>query len=303
MHPDFLDYIIENEDSVVAHWMKAGTAGWRLDVADELPMAFLRMLRKREKGINAESALLGEVWEDPSNKIAYGELRCYCLGDTLDSTMNYVLRDNIISFLLGHIDAHTFKRAIDCPMENLPPVFSYSMMNLLGSHDKPRIINALSDCGNMEPCRSERCARPLPQEGYDRGVRRSLAAWDFICAFPGMPSVYYGDDAGCQGMGDPFCRGTYPWDHINEDVHAAYTAAIARRNASDVLRNGLYRLTAIDPDVILLERFYQNGQDAFGKPAMGDSVRIALNRSEHPRRITVDGIDHIIPGESAQYLR
>ena len=302
MHPDFLDYIIRDEDSVIAHWMNAGTEGWRLDVADELPMEFLRLLREREKGVNADSALLGEVWEDPSNKIAYGELRCYCLGDTLDSTMNYVLRDNMIAFMLGNIDSHDFKRSIDCLMENLPNVFSYSMMNLLGSHDKPRIINALSGCGNMEPPRCNRNADPLPQEGYDRGVRRTLAAWDFICAFPGMPSVYYGDDAGCQGMGDPFCRGTYPWNNINQEIHAAYVNAIQRRNTSDVLRSGLYRLTTPDPDVVILERFYRNGQDAFGNPAHGEPFALALNRSSHPRRITYHDMDFIIPGEASLML-
>ena len=155
----------------------------------------------------------------------------------------------------------------------------------------------------MEPPRAERNSAPLPEEGYNRGVRRSLAAWEFLCAFPGMPSVYYGDDAGCQGMGDPFCRGTYPWDHINEEIHAAYVSAIARRNANDVLRNGYYRLTAIDPDVILLERFYLNGQDAFGAPATGEPIRLALNRSIHPRRITVSGNDYILDGESSQLLR
>lgn len=302
MHPDFQNYIIHDEDSVIAHWMQAGTNGWRLDVADELPMEFLRMLRKREKGIDSDAALLGEVWEDPSNKIAYEELRCYCLGDTLDSTMNYVLRDNLIAFMMGRIASHELKRIIDSLMENLPRVFSYSMMNLLGSHDKPRIISVLADCGNMEPLRYERNANPLPTEAYNRGVRRSIAAWNFLCAFPGMPSVYYGDDAGCQGMGDPFCRGTYPWDNVNQSVHTAYVDAIARRNTNDVLRNGLYRLSAPDPDVILLERYYEDGRDAFGAAAKGDPILLALNRSNQSRRITVNGEDHIIAGETAKWL-
>ena len=302
MHPYFLDYIIRDEDSVIAHWMNAGTNGWRLDVADELPMDFLRILRKREKGIDPDSALLGEVWEDPSNKIAYGDLRCYCLGDTLDSTMNYVLRDNLVAFMMGRIDSHAFKRTIDSLMENLPPVFSYSMMNLLGSHDKPRIINVLADCGNMEPLRYERNSNPIPDVAYARGVRRTLAAWNFLCAFPGMPSVYYGDDAGCQGMGDPFCRGTYPWDNINQDVHAAYVEAIERRNANAVLRSGFYRLDCPDPDVVIVERYFENGLDAFGDPACGDTMRLALNRSANPRKITLDGVCLIIPGESAMMV-
>ena len=70
---------------MLAHWLRAGAGGWRLDVADELPMDFIRELRRREREIDPEAALIGEVWEDPSNKVAYGETRCYCAGDTLDS--------------------------------------------------------------------------------------------------------------------------------------------------------------------------------------------------------------------------
>ena len=47
MDPAFLDYIIDAEDSVVAHWLKLGADGFRLDVADELPDAFILRLRNR----------------------------------------------------------------------------------------------------------------------------------------------------------------------------------------------------------------------------------------------------------------
>jgi hypothetical protein len=62
-------------------------------------------------------------------------------------------------------------------------------------------------------------------------------------------------------------------------------------------------MDSFHPDVILLERYFENGHDAFGKPAAGETFRIALNRSTHPRRIAVNGIDYIINGESAQVLR
>lgn len=302
MNPDYQNFIIRDDDSVIAHWLKAGASGWRLDVADELPMPFLRMLRAREKQINPDSALMGEVWEDPSNKVAYSELRCYCLGDTLDSTMNYVLRDALMDFMRGRCDSNALKRTLDSLMENLPTVFAYSMMNMLGTHDKPRAINVLADVGDMEPPRLERSAKQLAPEDYERGARRMVAAWQFLCAFPGMPSVYYGDDAGCQGMGDPFCRGTYPWGHVNEKIHAAHVAAIRTRNENDVLRNGLFRLYAPDPDVIVVERFYENGHDAFGNCACGKTMALALNRSAHPRHVIVNERSVILSGESAKWM-
>ena len=72
-------------------------------------MSFLRELRAAVKAENPDSTLLGEVWEDASNKIAYGQMRCYTLGDTLDTVMNYPLRDAIIQFLTG---AHTAAQAV-----------------------------------------------------------------------------------------------------------------------------------------------------------------------------------------------
>ena len=72
-----------------ATWVRKGTSGWRLDVADELPMPFLRELRRQVKDISRDAAVLGEVWEDASHKVAYGQMRSYVLGDTLDSVMNY----------------------------------------------------------------------------------------------------------------------------------------------------------------------------------------------------------------------
>ncbi len=80
---------IMGPEGVARHWLKAGATGWRLDVADELPMTFLEDLRFAVKAEKEDAAILGEVWEDASNKVAYGQMRSYVLGDTLDSVMNY----------------------------------------------------------------------------------------------------------------------------------------------------------------------------------------------------------------------
>ena len=219
---------INGEDGVAAHWIKAGTSGWRLDVADELPMPFLRELRRRVKTTDSEATLLGEVWEDPTNKIAYGEARCYCAGDTLDSVMNYPLREAVLAFFTFRIDAYALVRRIEAMRESMPPSFFYSLMNLLGSHDKPRAINVLADCGNMQPERRYRFPLELTKEQYERGKRRLIAAWTLICALPGMPCIYYGDEAGLTGMADPFCRKTFPWGREDEELTEKNARAVAQ---------------------------------------------------------------------------
>ena len=118
MDPAFINYIIEDEDSVVAHWLKLGADGFRLDVADELPDEFIQLLRKRIKGINPEALLLGEVWEDASTKIAYGRRRTYFTAGELDSVMNYPFRTAIIDYVRGRDSGKGLKETVMAIVEN-----------------------------------------------------------------------------------------------------------------------------------------------------------------------------------------
>ena len=237
----FREFIIRGEDSVCAHWLRAGTSGWRLDVADELPMDFIAEFRARLKKENPQAALIGEVWDDPSRKVAYGALRSYCLGDTLDGVMNYPLRSAILGYLLGQISPADCARQILSLYENVPPAFARANMNLLGSHDKPRALCVLADAGNMEPDRKYRHPVQLTPEQYALGRKRLIAAWNLVCALPGMPTIYYGDEAGLTGMADPYCRRTYPWGREDETLIAAYRAAALRRK-NRVLTRGDVRI-------------------------------------------------------------
>ena len=101
MHPDFIRYIITDDDSVVAHWLKLGADGFRLDVADELPDEFIAMLRARIRKLKPDALLLGEVWEDASNKMAYNRRRRYFTDGELDCVMNYPFRTAILDFMRG----------------------------------------------------------------------------------------------------------------------------------------------------------------------------------------------------------
>ena len=300
--PSYQDFIIRDEDSVIAHWLRAGAAGWRLDVADELPMEFIRRVRARILRERRDGALIGEVWEDPTNKVAYGEMRCYALGDTLDSCMNYPLRTALLDFFCYHSDAGAFVRKLENMRENMPMPFFYSEMNLLGSHDTARAISVFADIGDMAPDRVYRHPFMMSPGDYARGKRRMLAAWQLICALPGMPCLYYGDEAGLTGMADPYNRATYPWGHEDAALVETYRRIMTDRMTSPVLRTGDLRLTAPGPDVLLVERRIRGGADVFGEPADDDFRVLAVNRCGEPRRVEYGGRVWEIPGESAIWI-
>ena len=262
-------YILTGENAIVKRWLRRGASGWRLDVADELPVPFLRTLRKSVKSVDPDAAVLGEVWEDASNKVAYGQLRCYCLGDTLDSVMNYPLREGLIGFLLGEIDAYALKRRLDALYENYPAPFAAALMNLLGSHDKARIINRLSGAEPENRPREQRAFTPLSDAEYERGKRRFIKAWRFLCAMPGMPCLYYGDEAGAQGGDDPFCRGTYPWGHEDRALMEEIKRVNHARLKSRAAQNGSLELIAPDADTLTVVRRYES-----------DELRVTLDRRD-----------------------
>ena len=283
----FRDFIINSDDSVCAHWLRAGASGWRLDVADELPMDFIAAFRARMKNENPDSALIGEVWEDPSRKIAYGKLRSYCLGDTLDSVMNYPLREAILEFLCGNITAHRCARVISSLYENMPRPFYRSLMNLLGSHDKPRALTVLADAGNMEPDRRYRYPIKLTDAQYALGRRRLIAAWQMVCALPGMPTIYYGDEAGLYGMADPFCRAAYPWGREDKYLVDAYSRISSERLGDKVLIDGDVELTAPGDDLLIIRRSLAK-----------KSRTLAVNRSQNH----IDYCGTTVPAQCAVWL-
>ena len=91
LDPDYMEYIL-GEDGVVATWLRRGADGFRLDVADELPDEFLAALYRRVKAVKPDGVVIGEVWEDASNKISYGVRRTYFTGGELDGVINYPFR-------------------------------------------------------------------------------------------------------------------------------------------------------------------------------------------------------------------
>lgn len=110
--PSYREFIC-GKNGVVRRWMAAGAAGWRLDVADELPDSFIEEVRRAVKAENPNGVLIGEVWEDASRKVSYGEHRRYLMGDELDAAMNYPFREMMLDFIMGRCNAESLCRPYD----------------------------------------------------------------------------------------------------------------------------------------------------------------------------------------------
>src|SRR5699024_9412442 len=107
-----------------------------------LPDIFIDSMRKSIKKSDKNTLMIGEVWEDASNKVAYGLRRRYLLGKQVDSVMNYPWRNAIIDFVKNK-DAIGFSKSILKIINNYPTPSIDTMMNLLSSHDTERITTVL----------------------------------------------------------------------------------------------------------------------------------------------------------------
>lgn len=228
MHPDYLDYIISGEQSIIRRWLRAGADAWRLDVADELPDAFIQEIRRVMMEEKPDSFLLGEVWEDGSNKIAYEQRRKYLLGRETHGLMNYPFRVAALAYLLGRDEAgrpygaEQFLEAMETIRENYPPPAFYGSMNMLDTHDTPRALTLLGCSDSRPESRRDRAAYSMSAEERKRGLRRLRLGALLLYAFPGSPTVFYGDEAGMEGWEDPMNRGTFPWGQENLTLQAYY---------------------------------------------------------------------------------
>ncbi len=266
MDPAFTEYIITGEDSVLAHWLRLGADGFRLDVADELPNEFMDLLKKRLRALKPDALLLGEVWEDASNKEAYDVRRRYFVDGTLDSVMNYPYRNAILDYLWDRDQGCGLKERVMTIAENYPPQVVLCNMNHLGTHDTPRILTALVD--SREGTREELAQRKLTPHQRERGLKKLQMASFLQYMLPGAPSLYYGDEAGMEGGKDPFNRRTYPWGKQNKPLLEHYRRLGQLRKELEPLRLGDIQFFKAQDRCVGFTRSYG-----------GRTLRICVNRS------------------------
>ena len=257
LNPSYLDYIIRDDNSIVEKWIRLGASGWRLDVADELPDEFIKILKKKLKEVEKDSVLIGEVWEDASNKVSYSRKREYLFGNELDSVTNYPLRQIILDLVRNYIGNKSFIRRYLSLKENYPKEYFYSTMNMLGNHDTERVLTMLNNSVEL--------------------LKEAVA---IQMTLPGVPLIYYGDEAGLTGGKDPSNRKSYPWGKENDEILEFYKTITAIRVAEDALKIGEIKFLDFNNGVLGYERFIDK-----------DRIIILVNTLEKEERISLSNIE------------
>lgn len=266
---DFIEYIT-GKNGIARKWLKLGASGWRLDVADELPDEFLDEFRKAVKEEKADGLVLGEVWEDASNKSSYGKLRRYLLGKQLDSVMNYPFAGAVIDFIRD-ANAELFASRVMSIVENYPKEVLDVLMNHLSTHDTMRAITALAGENCAYRDRKWQSTHSLDEREYHYGMKLLMAASAMQFALPGVPTIYYGDEAGMQGYKDPFNRRCYPWGKENGELVEWYKKLGKIRNENRVFKDGRFEILSAVAGCV-----------AFSRKNDDEAILVISNSNPHP---------------------
>jgi len=263
-NPEVREYIMR----VGEHWVRKGIDGWRLDVPFEIRTeGFWAEFRDRIKAINPEAYIVGEVW---------GDSRQWLQGDQFDAVMNYLFTEAALAFAgrdrvirdAGEERSYSPWPGIDATayaskVERLLGLYDWNVnvvqMNLLDSHDTARALTLFG------------------------GDRRSLElAMLLMIAFPGAPTIYYGDEIGIDGgLPDRWARKTYPWEHRERwdlQLRSIYQRLIAARQSTTALRIGTYQTLHASTDLYVAERRHA-----------GSAAILAINTGERSETWTVPG--------------
>ena len=266
--PSYVEFIT-GEGGVIDTWLRRGAAGFRLDVADELPDEFIEKVRTAVKRVGPDKFLLGEVWEDATTKEAFDHRRTYLRGHGLDATMNYPFRNAAVAFARGE-DASAVGEQIMSICENYPKPALDCAMNFLSTHDTERGITAIAGEPANGRDRYWQSKRMIPGDRIDDALRRVLLAYAMLYTLPGVPCVYYGDEIGMQGYRDPFNRAYFDWNSTERRLRVPLSNLARLRRSCDAFDGGSMELVEASADVLHYRRV--------GKE---QSAEIILNNGPH----------------------
>lgn len=273
----FIEYIT-GKNGIIKKWLKLGASGYRLDVADELPDKFLDCLTKSVKEESQNYVVIGEVWEDATNKISHGGRRRYLLGNQLDSVMNYPFSSAIITYMRYGV-AENFIDSVMSVCENYPAPALNCLMNHIGTHDTARILTSLIYDSIEHKPRNIQVNCELTEKEYLKAKTLLKNATVLQYTLPGFPSVYYGDEAGLTGGGDPFNRKFYPWGKEDTELIEWYRHLGKIRNSLKVLAEGKFIPYSAMLSCVAYFREDEN-----------EKIMVISNMNSH-------SIDYYLPGE------
>lgn len=268
-------------EKVIPKWRDIGVYGWRLDVADELDEGFLTGLRSALQKDGKQSLMIGEVWEDASDKVSYGRRRQYLYGRELDGVMNYPLREAVIRYVLEG-DVEALRNGTERLYRRYPKWASEHCMNILSTHDTIRILTALGGEPMGEHTNAELATMHMTATERKIGVKRLKLAYGLLAALPGIPCVFYGDEVGMEGYRDPFCRRPFPWHQMDEELLQFYRKVGQCRKREPVLSQGELRLVTVTETLLVFTRTLERENHRV------DSITVYLNRGEEPVTMEIE---------------
>lgn len=236
-NPKVRDYFCK----VGRYWVEEfGIDGWRLDVASEVDDGFWRAFRRAVKEVNPDALLIGEVWESANH---------WLQGDMFDSAMNYDFRKHCnLFFAEGSIDAADFAGRITNMLMRYRVQTVPAQLNLLDSHDVSRFLSLCN--GN---------------------TNKYKLAILFMMTFVGMPTIFYGDELGIQGVQEEEYRHPMLWNGGDEELHGFFRKAITMRHELAALRRGNFRMISAEQG---------SGLIIYARSLEHQTVTICINRSD-----------------------
>ena len=211
-----------------------------------------------------EPLLLGEIWQDGTQ---------FLTGDQFDSVMNYKLSFALGDLFLNRGDAQAADDELKVLRQNYPKEALYDLMNIVDSHDTMRAIYKFGGG-------KDNVAQAARQDfKYALGKARLKLAAAFLMGYPGMPTIYYGDEAGQYGSADPDCRRTYPWGREDKDLIEYYRQVIGVRNShKQLFAHGDIATLKAAGDIY-----------AFARTSGNDGAVVALNRGKAVQEVLPAG--------------
>lgn len=282
IHPDFKAHIF----AVTRRWLAPdgdptrGIDGYRLDVADQIPLGFWRDFRKEVKAVKPEAYLVGEIWWEKWPDHLMNPVP-YCKGDMFDAVMFYQAYRPARSFFantIDSIDARQFADSLLFQWNRLAKPFRYAMMNTAATHDAPRLLSCFYNPGKYKyrahPYDDRNYKTGMPDEDTYRRVRLYL-----LHTFTniGAPQIWNGDEMGMWGGDDPECRKPMWWPELtfdpetrnniqkgpkttdptgfNREHFEYYKQLIRLRHENPVLRHGKIEFLQAKGKTLLYRRF------------------------------------------------
>lgn len=256
VNQDNLEYRNFITKQVMPKWLNYGVKGYRLDVVDELKPIFVKEIRKSIKENNENNLLIGEVWEDASNKISYSQRRSYFQGESLDGVMNYVFKDAILAYV-KYNDKKYFETQVLDIVENYPKQSLNVSLTLIGTHDTIRIINELAEIDTSKFNDETKINFKLNDFQKIEAIKKLKIASFLQFTLPGVPSIYYGDEIGLEGFEDPLNRAPFDWSQIGNEINQHYIKISNFRNDNKEIYSGDFDIIK-SSDLLIYKRIFNN---------------------------------------------